>query len=65
VACGRTRGPAGLKAFRRAYPSGESFVVASNVERPFERELLPGVRVRYAGIPEVAQVVSLGQARPR
>jgi hypothetical protein len=40
----------GLKAFRRAYPSGETFVVASNVDRPFERELLPGVSVRYVGL---------------
>jgi len=55
----------GLKAFRRAYPEGESFVIASNVERPFEHELLPGIRVRYVGIPEVAQVVTPGQARPR
>jgi hypothetical protein len=25
-------------------------VVASDVERPFERELLPGVRVRYVAL---------------
>jgi predicted AAA+ superfamily ATPase len=43
----------GLKAFRRAYPKGESFVVASNVERPFERELLPSVRVRYLGLSDL------------
>jgi predicted AAA+ superfamily ATPase len=40
----------GLKAFRRAYPTGESLVVASNVDRSFERELLPGVRVRYVAL---------------
>ena len=49
---------AGLKAFRRAYPDGESLVVASNVERPFERELLPGARVRYVGLAELASVVA-------
>ena len=31
----------GLKAFRRAYPEGESLLEASDVQRPFERELLP------------------------
>lgn len=44
---------AGLKAFRRAYPDGETLVVASNIERPFERELLPGARVRYVGLADV------------
>jgi hypothetical protein len=43
---------AGLKAFRRAYPEGESVVVASDVERPFERQLLPGARVGFAGLEE-------------
>lgn len=43
----------GLKAFRRAYPEGESVVVASNVDRPFERELLPGVRVGFAGLEDM------------
>lgn len=40
----------GLKAFRRAYPQGASYVVSSDVDRPFERTLLPGVRVRYVGL---------------
>jgi predicted AAA+ superfamily ATPase len=44
---------AGLKAFRRAYPEGATFVVASNVERPFERSLLPGVSVRYVGLDDL------------
>jgi hypothetical protein len=44
---------AGLRAFRRAYPKGSSFVVASDVERAFERELLPDVRVRYVGLEEL------------
>lgn len=48
----------GLKAFRRAYPQGESFVVASNVDRPFERALLPGVRVRYVGLRDLVRSVT-------
>jgi hypothetical protein len=47
----------GLKAFRRAYPEGESLVVASDVVRPFERELLDGIRVRYVGLQEMVQTV--------
>jgi uncharacterized protein len=46
----------GLKAFRRAYPEGANLVVASDVERPFERELLPGVPVRYVGIDQVGSL---------
>jgi predicted AAA+ superfamily ATPase len=48
---------AGLKAFRRAYPDGESLVVASNVERPFERELLADIRVRYVGLADLVTAV--------
>ena len=48
----------GLKSFRRAYPRGESLVVASNIERPFERELLPGVRVRYVGLEDLIRAVA-------
>ena len=40
----------GLKAFRRAYPEGTTFVVGSDVDRPFDRELLPDVRVAYVGL---------------
>ena len=46
----------GLKAFRRASPEGESIVVASDVDRSFERELLPGVRVRYMGLDELVSI---------
>jgi predicted AAA+ superfamily ATPase len=42
----------GLKSFRRAYPDGESLVVASDVDRSFERELLPGIRVRYVALED-------------
>lgn len=48
----------GLKAFRRAYPEGESLVVASDVERSFERELLPGVRVRYVDLDETLRTIA-------
>jgi len=48
----------GLKAFRRVYPQGPSFVVASDVERQFERELLPDVRVRYVGLEGLVASVS-------
>lgn len=48
----------GLKAFRRTYPEGESLVVASGVERPFERELLPGVRVRYVDLDETLRTIA-------
>jgi len=33
-------------------------VVASNIERPFERELLPGVRVRYVGLEDLIRAVA-------
>ncbi|HJR97020.1 MAG TPA: AAA family ATPase [Actinomycetota bacterium] len=46
----------GLKAFRRAYPEGRSYVIASDVERAFERELQREVPVRYAGIDEIASI---------
>lgn len=42
----------GLKAFRRAYPDGESLVVAQDVQRPFERQLLPDIRVRFVGLED-------------
>lgn len=45
----------GLKGFRRAYPRGDTFVVGSNVDRSFDRELLPDVRVRFVGLEELLQ----------
>jgi hypothetical protein len=48
----------GLKAFRRAYPDGESFVVASDIDRAFDRELLPGTRVRYVGLDELVRCIT-------
>ena len=46
----------GLKAFRRAYPEGPNYVIASDVVRAYERQLSPGVPVRYAGIDQIASV---------
>jgi uncharacterized protein len=46
----------GMKAFRRIYPEGINLVVASDVERPFERELLPGIMVRYGGLAEISSL---------
>lgn len=40
----------GLKAFLRAYPEADARVVASDVERPFQREVLPGRPVPYVGL---------------
>ncbi len=48
----------GLKAFRRNYPDGISLVVASDVDRPFERELAEGRRVRFVGIDRMIEAVS-------
>ena len=44
---------AGMKAFRRAYPEGRNLVVAADVDRGFERELVSGSRVRYVGLTEM------------
>jgi predicted AAA+ superfamily ATPase len=53
----------GLKAFRRAYPEGESYVVASNVERPFQRGLVGGLTVRYVGLDGLMRDLGRGAAR--
>ena len=50
-----------MKAFRRAYPGGENLVVASNVDRPFERELIAGDRVQFVGLETLMDRVG-GQA---
>lgn len=39
----------GLKAFRRVYPQGETFVVSSDVDRSFTRDLGPAV-VHYVSL---------------
>lgn len=48
----------GLRAFRRAYPTGSSVVVASDIERPFERELIAGSTVRYVGLEELIRTLT-------
>ncbi|MHB8512014.1 MAG: ATP-binding protein [Actinomycetota bacterium] len=48
----------GLKAFRRAYPKGKSFVVTSNVDRGYDREIASGVMVRYVGLDELARTIA-------
>jgi len=45
--------PANLKIFRKQYPMGENFVVAHDVERPYDREY-QGVKVRFIGIEAIA-----------
>jgi len=44
--------PAGMRAFRRLYPSGESFLVASDITRAYARELA-GVRVQFVSLEEL------------
>jgi predicted AAA+ superfamily ATPase len=48
---------AGLKAFRRAYPGGENFVVASNIRRPYARQL-GGIGVEHLGLDALVQRLS-------
>jgi len=44
--------PAGMRAFRRLYPSGESFLVASDITRAYAREVA-GVRVQFVSVEEL------------
>jgi predicted AAA+ superfamily ATPase len=46
-----------LLAFRRHYPAGESFVVASDVERPFVRAC-DGVRVGFVSLEDLIRLLS-------
>ncbi len=52
----------GLKAFRRAYPEGQSYVVASNVGRPFTRGLIGRLTVRYIGLEGLGDLLRGGVA---
>jgi uncharacterized protein len=52
----------GLRGFRRAYPEGESFVVAPDVSRPFDRKV-DGSLVRYVGLDELVRMLSSDCAR--
>lgn len=44
----------GLKAFRRAYPQGENFIVTHDVERPYVRRY-GDLSVEYVSLPELIQ----------
>jgi hypothetical protein len=48
--------PAGLRAFRRAYPDGENFVVARNVEAPFSRGYA-GCDVHFVSLSRLIEVL--------
>jgi hypothetical protein len=48
----------GLAAFRRAYPSGESFVVAANIRRPLTRRLA-ALTVDYVALDDLATKLGL------
>jgi hypothetical protein len=43
-----------LEAFRSHYPAGESYVVASDVERPLEREI-SGVKLTVVGLEDLVR----------
>ncbi|MEX2420454.1 MAG: DUF4143 domain-containing protein, partial [Actinomycetota bacterium] len=51
----------GLKAFRRAYPDGESFVVAPNADPAFERGLTGSAKVSFVTL---ANLMALLPASP-
>jgi predicted AAA+ superfamily ATPase len=48
----------GLAAFNRAYPEATSLVVATEIDRSFERELSTGKRVRYLGLDLLLETIS-------
>jgi uncharacterized protein len=52
----------GLRSFRRAYPQGESFVVASDVSRRFEREIA-GSLVRYVALDDLVSTLAGDEAQ--
>jgi predicted AAA+ superfamily ATPase len=59
VECKWTAGsfdPSSLKAFRRRYPKGKNVVVASDVDRSFEREY-DGISVQFISLPELIKTV--------
>jgi hypothetical protein len=49
--------PAGIQAFRRAYPDGPNLVVASDVDRSHAHEVR-GVRVRYVSLEGLVSLLS-------
>ena len=44
----------GLRSFRRAYPDGQSFVVAANVQRPFVRGI-QAIEVSYVSLSDLIE----------
>ena len=55
--------PANLKAFRRRYPTGRNLVVATDVDREFERRH-GDLRVRFVGLAGLVRTLAASQARP-
>ena len=51
--------PASLSAFRRRYPNGRNFVVASDVVEAFERRY-GGLGVRFVSLPGLLRAVRAG-----
>ncbi len=54
--------PGGMQAFRRRYPGSANFVVAGDVDRPFERRYR-ALRVRFVALEHVAGLLARGGAR--
>jgi len=54
--------PANLKAFRRRYPSGRNLVVATDVDREFERRY-GDLRVRFVGLAGLVRILAASRAR--
>ena len=55
--------PANLKAFRRRYPAGRNLVVATDVDREFERRH-GDLRVRFVGLAGLVRILGVSRARP-
>lgn len=49
--------PSGVRAFRGAYPKGETFVVANDVDRAFRRRS-DGIDIRFVGVRGLIEAVS-------
>jgi predicted AAA+ superfamily ATPase len=48
--------PAGVRAFRRQYTDGQTFVVAADVERPYSRSY-PETDVTFVGLPGLIEAI--------
>ncbi|HWP38049.1 MAG TPA: DUF4143 domain-containing protein, partial [Gemmatimonadales bacterium] len=56
--------PGNLRVFRRHYARGDTFVVATDVERPFSRTI-DGVPVTVLGLRDLIAALGSGQGRAR